>query len=140
MFLGPSVTVPVMLLAVYGIGDGKGDIPMFVRALMSVSYLRYGLEGIIAAIYGYGRADMICPEEEVFCPYKKPKFLMVQMGFENVNFYVSAIALIIFYLVFNCGAYLMIRRRLSQSNRSNAAVQYIGRLVKTHFNFSSYGN
>jgi ATP-binding cassette, subfamily G (WHITE), member 1 len=138
MFVGPVLTVPLMLLAVYGIGNGKADIPVYVRALMSISYLRYGLEGIMDAIYGADRGDMVCPEDEVFCPYKKPKFLLVNMGFEDVNFTVSFVALLGFYLLFNAAAFLMIRRRLSLKTSNSVAMQYIGRFVKTHLNFSSY--
>jgi ATP-binding cassette, subfamily G (WHITE), member 1 len=138
MFVGPVLTVPLMLLAVYGIGNGKADIPIYVRALMSISYLRYGLEGIMDAIYGSNRADMKCPDDEDFCPYTKPKFLMRIMGFEDVDFTVSIVALVVFYLFFNVAAFLMIRRRLSLKTSNSVAVQYIGRFIKTHLNFSSY--
>uniref|UniRef100_A0A1B0D4K4 Uncharacterized protein n=1 Tax=Phlebotomus papatasi TaxID=29031 RepID=A0A1B0D4K4_PHLPP len=138
MFVGPVITVPTMLLAVYGIGFGKGVvIPGYVKALMSLSYLRYGLEGIVAAIYGYSRDDMICPEEEVFCAYRKAKFLLVTMGFEEISYPLSVGALCIFYLVFNVMAFLLIRQRLSLRRTNFPAVQYIGQFVKQHFNLSS---
>lgn len=139
MFVGPVVTVPMMLLAVYGIGFGKGVvIPGYIRALMSVSYLRYGLEGIIAAIYHYDRADMICPENEVYCQYRNAKYLMVTMGFESVHFGVSVLALIFFYFLFNAGAFYLIRQRLSVRRSSITAVAYIGQFVKQHFNLNLY--
>lgn len=139
MFVGPVVTVPMMLLAVYGIGFGKGVvIPGYVRALMSVSYLRYGLEGIIAAIYHYGRSDMVCPDDEVYCQYRSAKYLMQTMGFETVHFGVSVFMLIFFYLLFNAGAFLLIRQRLSMRRSSIAAVAYIGQFVKQHLNLNLY--
>lgn len=131
MFVGPVATVPMMLLAVYGIGFGKGVvIPGYIRALMSVSYLRYGLEGIIAAIYHFDREDMICPESEVYCQYRNAKYLMVTMGFEQANFPVSVVALVFFYLLFNAGAFYLIRQRLSLKRM--APVAYIGQFVKQH--------
>ncbi|XP_055683559.1 ATP-binding cassette subfamily G member 4 [Lutzomyia longipalpis] len=138
MFVGPVITVPTMLLAVYGIGFGKGVvIPSYIKALMSISYLRYGLEGIVAAIYGYSRDDMICPDEEVFCAYRKAKFLLVTMGFEEISYPISAGALCVFYLVFNILAFLLIRQRLSLRRTNFPAVQYIGQFVKQHLNLSS---
>ncbi|XP_059614428.1 ATP-binding cassette subfamily G member 4 isoform X2 [Phlebotomus argentipes] len=138
MFVGPVITVPTMLLAVYGIGFGKGVvIPGYVKALMSLSYLRYGLEGIVAAIYGYSREDMICPDEEVFCAYRKAKFLLMTMGFEDISYPISVGALCIFYLVFNALAFFLIRQRLSLRRTNFPAVQYIGQFVKQHFNLSS---
>ena len=138
MFVGPVLTVPLMLLAVYGIGNGKDEIPKFIRVFMSLSYLRYGLEGIVDAIYGHNRQDMICPEDELYCPYSKPQFLLKYMGFEDVDYRLSLAALVFFYVFFNIAAFLMIRQRLSSRTKNNKAVQYIGRLVKTHFNFSPY--
>lgn len=139
MFVGPVFTVPLMLLAVYGIGFGRGVIiHSYVRLLMSLSYLRYGLEGLIAAIYGYNRTDMICPEEEVYCQYVKAQYLMINMGFENVDYFMSIIAVCIFYLIFNFFAYYLIKRRLSIKRTNLIAVQYIGQFVKTHLNFTSY--
>lgn len=139
MFVGPVMTVPMMLLAVYGIGFGKGvTIPGYIRALMSVSYLRYGLEGIIAAIYHYDREDMICPETEVYCQYRNAKYLMITMGFEGVHFGICVVALIFFYLLFNGAAFYLIRQRLSVRRSSIAAVAYIGQFVKQHLNLNLY--
>ena len=139
MFVGPVVAVPIMLLAVYGIGgNGKSNIPVLIRLMMSMSYLRYGLEGIVESIYGFDRRDMICPDTEFFCPYKSPKFLLFVMGMDDINYFVSIFALIAFYLSFNTIAFFMIRHRLSLNSRNFLAVQYIGRLVKTHLNFSPH--
>ena len=137
MFVGPVLTVPMMLLAVYGIGFGKGVvIPLYVRAVMAVSYLRYGLEGIIAAIYHYDREDMICPDEEIYCQYRNAKYLMTNMGFEGANFGISVVALVFFYFLFNAGAFYLIRQRLSMRRNGGAAVAYLGQFVKQHLNLN----
>lgn len=139
MFVGPVCTVPLMLLAVYGIGYGRGVvIQTYVKFLMSLSYLRYGLEGIIASIYGYNRTDMVCPDSEVYCQYTKASYLMTNMGFENVDYTFSIVALCFFYIFFNTAAYYLIKQRLSITGSNIIAVQYIGRFVKTHLNFTSY--
>lgn len=105
---------------------------------MSASYLRYGLESLISAIYGNNRADMVCPEHEMYCQYTKAKYLMVNMGFEEVSFALSSIALCTFYVAFNVSAFYLIKRRLSLRMNNYIASQYIGRFVKRHLNFSTY--
>lgn len=138
MFVGPVMTVPLMLLSVYGIGYGRGvELSPFIKLMMSFSYLRYGLEGLIDAMYGYDRADTVCPKGEVFCMFAKAKFLKMVLGFEEVNFVVSIVALTLYYILFTVAAFYMIKMRLSLTN-SNVPVQYIGRLIKTHLNFASY--
>ena len=127
-----------MLLSVYGIGSGKEDIPMFVRFFMSLSYLRYSLEGIIQSIYGFNRTDMICPSSLDFCPYKKPAFLLRIMGFDDLDMNVSIFALLAFYVVFNIMAIVLIKKRLSVAGKPFWPIQMISHFVKTYLNFTPY--
>lgn len=139
MFVGPICTVPLMLLAVYGIGYGREiEISPYIRIMMSFSYLRYGLEGLIDAMYSYDREDTVCPDGEVYCMFAKAKFLKMVLGFEDVNFFVSIVALIMYYLLFTITAFYMIKIRISTTHKNNIAVQYLGRFVKTHLNFAAY--
>ncbi|KAK4886492.1 hypothetical protein RN001_002763 [Aquatica leii] len=131
MFLGPCLSVPLMLLAVYGIGQAN-DIPILIRIAMYFSYLRYGMEGLIVAIYGNGRAILSCPEEEVICPLRDPKFLISFMGMDNVIFWVNVIALIVCFFVFRLASFYFLRQRL-QPNKTFTALNVIGRIVKSHF-------
>lgn len=103
---------------------------------MSLSYLRHALEGIVQSIYGFNREDMICPLD--FCPYKKPKFLLRIMGFEDLNVYTSILALIGFYLLFNATALILIKSRLSKKGKTSWPIRFVSRAVKHYFNFTPY--
>lgn len=139
MFVGPVAVVPLMLLAVYGFGYGKEiEVSPYVRLLMSFSYLRYGLEGLIDAMYGHGRQDTVCPESEPYCMFAQAKFLKMIIGFNDSDFTVSLIALTLYYILFTLAAFYMIKTRISTSKSNNVAVQYLGRFVKTHLNFAAY--
>lgn len=138
MFVGPVVTVPLMLLAVYGFGYGKEiAVSPYIRFLMSFSYLRYGLEGLIDAMYGHNRPDTVCPDHEPYCMFSRAKFLKMIIGFDDVSFSVSLVALIIYYVLFTLAAFYMIKMRISTTKSNNVAVQYLGRLVKVHLNFAA---
>lgn len=139
MFIGPVVSVPIILLSCYGIGFGKDiPIPSYMRFLMSLSYLRHGLEGLMAALYGNNRADTICPDTEVFCMFKKAKFVTYLLGFDNADFSLSICALVCYYLIFTFAAFYMIKQRLSFTGKNYVIVQYISQFIKTHLNFTSY--
>ncbi|KAF5302198.1 hypothetical protein FQA39_LY10237 [Lamprigera yunnana] len=134
MFMGPCLSVPLMLLAVYGIGQGN-DIPILIRIAMYFSYLRYGMEGLIVAVYGNGRPILACPEEETICPLRSPKHLIAFMGMENVIFGVNVLALVICFFVFRLTSFYLLRQRL-QPNKTFTALRVIGQIVKSHFSIT----
>ena len=122
-----------MLFAVYGMGSGSNTIPIYMQVLMYLSYLRFGFEGLMYAIYENGRPMMPCPEEEIYCHFRSPKTLLTETGTENSNIYVSVFALLANIIFFKGLCYLLLRWRLSP-HRSFATLNYVGRIIKTHFN------
>ncbi|KAH8237850.1 hypothetical protein KR032_004001, partial [Drosophila birchii] len=138
MFMGPVLAVPLILLSIYGIGYGRGSyVPPLMRFIMHLSYLRHGMEGLVAALYDYGRADTICEDTEIFCSFKKSKVLLAFLGFEDMHYMWSLTCLIGFYLLFTIAAYIMIRQRLKKSG-ANPIVAYALQLLTKYFNFTSY--
>ncbi|KAH8279564.1 hypothetical protein KR018_001731 [Drosophila ironensis] len=138
MFMGPVLAVPLILLSIHGIGYGRGGyISPLMRFLMHLSYLRHGMEGLVAALYDYGRGDTICEETEIFCSFKKSKVLLAFLGFEDMHFTFSLCCLLGFYIFFTVAAYVMIRQRLKKS-ATHPVVAYALELLTKHFNFTSY--
>ncbi|XP_011501126.1 PREDICTED: ATP-binding cassette sub-family G member 1 [Ceratosolen solmsi marchali] len=132
MFVGPAMTVPLMLFAVQGIGD-EAPLPIYRQIIMYVSYIRYGLEGLIVATYGYNRGKLPCPEGEMFyCHYAVPRQLLRSMGMEKIVFWVDFVALVIILLAFRTLTYYLLRQRL-RPNKTFRALHLIGRLIKSHF-------
>lgn len=137
VFTGPALSVPLMLLAVYGIGFGDLPIPLHFRLAMYCSYLRYGLEGLVVAIYGYGRPDLYCPDDVIYCEYKSPKFFIRMMGMKDASFAFDFSMLVFFFVAFNACGYYLLRQRLSP-NRTFKALKYIGSFVKSHMNLNPH--
>jgi len=52
-----------------GFGVTLRDLPFYLKWGSYVSYLRYGLEGYVGAIYGSDRAVLEC-EEQTYCHYR----------------------------------------------------------------------
>ncbi|XP_052838117.1 ATP-binding cassette subfamily G member 4 isoform X2 [Drosophila gunungcola] len=138
MFMGPVVAVPLILLSIHGIGYGRGTyISPLMRFLMHLSFLRHSMEGLVASLYDYGRADTICEDTEIFCSFKKSKVLLAFLGFEDMHYLWSLTCLIGFYLFFTVAAYIMIRQRLKKST-ANPIFAYVLQLLSKYFNFTSY--
>ncbi|KAL7305558.1 hypothetical protein TKK_0002292 [Trichogramma kaykai] len=130
MFVGPALTVPLMLFAVQGIGD-EAPLPIYRKIIMYCSYIRYGLEGLIVATYGNNRAKLPCPEEEIYCHYAVPRQLLRAMGMENLVYWVDLVALFVILFLLRALTYYLLRQRL-RPNKTFRALHVIGRLVKSH--------
>ncbi|XP_058792006.1 ATP-binding cassette sub-family G member 1-like [Phymastichus coffea] len=132
MFVGPAMSVPLMLFAVQGIGDVT-PLPIYRQIVMYISYIRYGLEGLIVATYGYNRPKLPCPEDEMdYCHYAVPRQLLRAMGMESITFWVDFVALLVILLIFRSLTYYLLRQRL-KPNKTFRALNLVGRLVKNHF-------
>lgn len=67
-----------MLVAVQGMGETE-TLPIYRKLIMYLSYIRYGLEGLVTALYGYNREVLVCPPTEIFCQFKMPRQILRTM-------------------------------------------------------------
>ncbi|CAB3385346.1 Hypothetical predicted protein, partial [Cloeon dipterum] len=107
MFMGPVLSVPLMLLSCYGMGSGSADIPILIRIGMNLSYLRYGLEGIIVTMYRLGRKSLPCPID--YCHLREPEALLRHVGMENVQYWQDAVLLILSFVGLRLCTYVLLK-------------------------------
>ncbi|XP_022913335.1 ATP-binding cassette subfamily G member 4-like isoform X2 [Onthophagus taurus] len=129
MFVGPVISVPFMLLAVYGMGFGNTGIPIIMQIVMHFSYLRYSLEGAISAVFR-DRGKFPCPETEVFCIFSDTNYFLEIMGFPERSVWIDVAALFFIYVLFRLTCYYLLRQRLSP-NKTFRALHVIVRFVKS---------
>lgn len=111
-FMGPTLAVPLMMFA--GFGVSLRDIPSYLKWGPYLSYLRYGLEGLVGAIYGYDRPILDCTEKnELYCHYKYPSKFLSDISMRGDQFWNDIIALSIILLITRCGAYILLRWKLT---------------------------
>ncbi|XP_043264536.1 ATP-binding cassette sub-family G member 1-like [Colletes gigas] len=134
-FVGPAISVPLMLLAVQGLGETQ-TLPIYRKLIMYLSYIRYGLEGLITALYGFNRENLYCPPSEIFCEFRAPRQILLTMQMEHVVFWVDFVALIIILILLKILTYYLLRQRL-KPNRTFQALHLIGRLIKSHLNINT---
>ncbi|XP_014474845.1 PREDICTED: ATP-binding cassette sub-family G member 1-like [Dinoponera quadriceps] len=133
VFFGPALTCPLILVAVQGFGD-PSPLPLYRTILMYTSYIRYGLEALIAAMYGNGRKRLPCPLEEVYCHFSSPVEIFRTIGRQTVpNFMLDIFALIIILCLCKGILYYLLRQRV-QPNKTFQMLHLVGTLVKKHFN------
>ncbi|CAG9761991.1 unnamed protein product [Ceutorhynchus assimilis] len=109
-FLGPTLTVPMMMFA--GFGVSIKDLPVYLRWGSYISYLRFALEGIVGAIYGLDREVLKCPENEIICYYKYPAKLLADVAVKTDQFSNDVIALVLFWFVFRTLSFVVLKYKL----------------------------
>lgn len=95
VFVAPLTAIPLMLFS--GFLIRMSSIPAFLRWLQWVSYFHYSFEGCLVAIYE-GVND----------------YALEEIGFNNAQtstFGFSIGLLIVFFIVFKIGAYVILRRK-----------------------------
>lgn len=107
-FVGPTMSVPVMMFA--GFGVTLRDMPSYLKWGTYLSYLRYGLEGYVSAIYGYGRKVLDCVE--LYCHYRFPEKFLHEIAMTGDQFWNDVIALSITLLILRVLTYFLLRWKL----------------------------
>ncbi|XP_017798137.1 PREDICTED: ATP-binding cassette sub-family G member 1-like [Habropoda laboriosa] len=134
-FVGPAISVPLMLVAVQGLGESE-TLPIYRRLIMYLSYIRYGLENLITALYGFNRENLYCPPTEIFCEFRAPRQILHTMQMEHVVFWLDFLALTIILVLMKVLTFYLLRQRL-KPNKTFQALHLIGTLVKSHFNMDN---
>ncbi|XP_050561861.1 ATP-binding cassette subfamily G member 4-like [Spodoptera frugiperda] len=123
--VAPAIAAPLLALSCYGMGFGP-YIEGTMKALMSVSFLRYGVTGLSIALY-QNRQKMECNQE--FCLYSEPKLLIRDLGMEGDTYIIQVVGLIGFTVIHRSLAYLALRYRLT-NEFSNKFMCYVSKFLK----------
>ncbi|GBP31659.1 ATP-binding cassette sub-family G member 1 [Eumeta japonica] len=141
MFTGPALCVPLMLLAVYGVGSGDDPLPLVWRVARACTFTRYGIEGLVAAVYGPPRADLVCPDQYDFCVFFNScpicSYFVKLIGISRDSYWLDVGALVLMLVATNLAGYYMLRQRLSP-NYAFRAIRVIGRFVKARISVATH--
>ncbi|CAB3223859.1 unnamed protein product [Arctia plantaginis] len=109
-FLGPTISVPMMMFA--GFGVTLRDLPNYLYWGSYISYLRYGLEGFIGAIYGLGRPVLDC-NKALYCHYKHPRTFLNEVAMSPDMFWWDVLALTAYVFVLRIAAFILLKWKLN---------------------------
>ncbi|XP_063822397.1 ATP-binding cassette subfamily G member 4 [Ostrinia nubilalis] len=108
-FLGPTLSVPMMMFA--GFGVTLKDLPPYLYWGSYISYLRYGLEGFVGAIYGLNRDILDCKAE--YCHYKYPQQFLTEVSMSPDMFWWDVLALTVTVFAMRVAAFLLLKWKLN---------------------------
>ncbi|KAG7202355.1 hypothetical protein KM043_018682 [Ampulex compressa] len=108
MIFGPLIICPFLIFS--GFFVHLNDAHPYLHWLFHLSFLKYGFEGIMVAIYGYDRPKLRCSED--YCHFSVPEKLLIAMDMKHTDYWFCLIVLIGLYVVLDIVAYGILKIRL----------------------------
>ncbi|CAB0036165.1 unnamed protein product [Trichogramma brassicae] len=111
VFLAPVMSVPFLLFS--GFFVSFDAIPVYLRWITYLSYIRYGFEGTALATYSFNRTKLLCTSE--YCHLKRPETVLEELDMTKADFTLDVLALLLIFVVLRITAYLFLRWKLKSS-------------------------
>lgn len=109
VIFGPLFIMP--FVAFSGFFVHLDHAPFYLKWLFHLSFLKYGFEGIVKAIFGYERGKLQCTE--VYCHFMYPEKFMDEVGMKSAEYTFDMFCLIGFYVVLRIITYCALWIRVS---------------------------
>lgn len=84
VFVGPVVAV---ILSMFGFNIYYKDTTPYFRWLFNISYFRASYHGMMSSLYNNDRGLLDCPENMVYCHFRKPSKFLENLDIMNVDIY-----------------------------------------------------
>ncbi|KAL2732543.1 ATP-binding cassette sub-family G member 1 isoform X1 [Vespula maculifrons] len=111
VFLAPVMSVPFLLFS--GFFVSFDAIPVYLRWITYLSYIRYGFEGTALATYSFAREKLKC--FQVYCHFKNPETTLEELDMLDADFTLDILALLLIFVVLRIAAYLFLRWKLKSA-------------------------
>lgn len=105
VFIGPVANVPILLFS--GFFVNLDSIPRYLRWLADVSYVRYGFEGAMTAVYGFNRTNLHC--SEAYCHFKSPARFLEEMDMAEADYWYDCLVLVVFFFLLRILGFFMLK-------------------------------
>lgn len=94
-----------------GFGVTLRDMPRYLYPGTYISYLKYGLEGLVGSIYGGNRAILDC-EMADYCHYRYPQKFLSEISMRGDRFWFDLICLTVMVLVLRVLCFYVLRGKI----------------------------
>ncbi|XP_075225139.1 ATP-binding cassette subfamily G member 4 isoform X2 [Lycorma delicatula] len=111
VFLAPVMSVPFLLFS--GFFVSFDAIPVYLRWITYLSYIRYGFEGTALATYSFHREKLQC--FQTYCHFKDPNTTLEELDMQNASFNLDIGALVVIFFFLRISAFLFLRWKLMSS-------------------------
>lgn len=108
-----AISVCVMVLLA-GFLAFFNHMPKIFYYISYVNYLRYVLDGLVQAIYGFQRETLQCPSHVDYCHFRIPSILLEEMRMSQSIYWIDAFMLFAWFVIVRIASYVSLKKRLSK--------------------------
>ncbi|KAF4518790.1 hypothetical protein B566_EDAN005411 [Ephemera danica] len=108
VFFGPLTNLPFVVFS--GFFVHMKDSPDWLHWLFHSSYMKYALEGMMMAVYGFNRPKLSCDED--YCHFKQPRTFLEALGMDKGNFWIDFGFLFALLLILRVLTFLVLKWRI----------------------------
>nr|CAD7406485.1 unnamed protein product [Timema poppensis] len=108
MVFGPLFIMPFTIFS--GFFIHMNDASIYFRWLFHLSYLKYGLECMVWAVYGYERTGLVC--NEIYCHYRSPIQFLKELDMHNNSYWYNILILVVMFFLLRLISFLILLFRL----------------------------
>ncbi|XP_020282075.1 ATP-binding cassette sub-family G member 1-like [Pseudomyrmex gracilis] len=110
VIFGPFVIMPFVIFS--GFFVRLKDVQPYLHWLFHMSFLKYGFEGVMIAIYGYDREKLKCSTD--YCHFAIPEKLLAEMDMKHVNYWLNMTILIALCVALDVIAYAILDMKVKK--------------------------
>ncbi|ESO04533.1 hypothetical protein HELRODRAFT_99451 [Helobdella robusta] len=113
VFLGPVTAIPILLFS--GFFVNFDTMPEYLSWLSYLSYVRYSFEGVLQAIYGFDRGELVSKKSSDMTDcqnFRNPKIFLIFMNVHEAEFHLDMLYLCIFFVGIRTLAYVVLKWRV----------------------------
>ncbi|KAL0103658.1 hypothetical protein PUN28_017729 [Cardiocondyla obscurior] len=107
---GPFAIMPFVILS--GFFIHVKDVHQYFHWLFDTSFFKYAFEGVLIVTYGYDRAKLKCSAD--YCHFAVPRRFLIELGIEDVNYWLNVIILISMCIILDIVAYISLNIRIKK--------------------------
>nr|CAD7260115.1 unnamed protein product [Timema shepardi] len=108
MVFGPLFIMPFTIFS--GFFIHMNDASIYFRWLFHLSYLKYGLECMVWAVYGYERTGLVC--NDIYCHYRSPIQFLKELDMHNNSYWYNILILVVMFFLLRLISFLILLFRL----------------------------
>ncbi|XP_003703130.1 ATP-binding cassette sub-family G member 4 isoform X1 [Megachile rotundata] len=110
MIFGPLTILPFLIFSGFFVQFRHAH--PYLRWLFHLSFLKYGFEGVMIAIYGYNRPKLSC--SDVYCHFAVPEKLLSAMDMTQADYWFSFFVLTALYIILDIATFTLLKLKLEK--------------------------